>query len=249
MEGQQEEVKKLEKRKEDDGKKEEVPSSKPKKARCQVLQKPTLSCTYKVPFKLKGTALECKDKFAGAETIGKIEIEYSIHTLHSIIKRHCKQIFPDLFKKIKNEKGDKDLPNLVCIPTFQHCSCDMLEFTESAEKEKDNLLKSFYAWSQAVCSKLIEAGYWADYIDPCSGYPVLGTQGSSTYNEVEGMQLLLRYKFQQVGMCKVILHPRWGQRIYPASMFTVAPLEQIQKAIKWVESSFQQKTEEKSGEI
>eukprot|EP00471_Norrisiella_sphaerica_P012722 CAMPEP_0184498576 /NCGR_PEP_ID=MMETSP0113_2-20130426/39346_1 /TAXON_ID=91329 /ORGANISM="Norrisiella sphaerica, Strain BC52" /LENGTH=206 /DNA_ID=CAMNT_0026886161 /DNA_START=95 /DNA_END=715 /DNA_ORIENTATION=- len=201
--------------------------------------KPTLSCAYCVPFKLKGTALDGKDKFASLETIDKIEIEYSVHTLHSIIKRHCKQIFPGLYKQVKG--GKKDLPEIVCIPTFQHCSCDMLEFTDEAEKEKDKLLKSFYAWCQAVCAELISQGFWADYIDPCSGYPVLGSSGSSTYNEVEGMQLLLRYRHQQVGMCKVILHPRWGQRIYPASMFTSAPVDAIQKAVKKVEMKFAKK--------
>jgi hypothetical protein len=30
----------------------------------------------------------------------------------------------------------------------------------------------FMEWSQCVCSKLQEQGYWCDYIDPCSGLPV-----------------------------------------------------------------------------
>eukprot|EP00467_Chlorarachnion_reptans_P014107 CAMPEP_0114518106 /NCGR_PEP_ID=MMETSP0109-20121206/18262_1 /TAXON_ID=29199 /ORGANISM="Chlorarachnion reptans, Strain CCCM449" /LENGTH=208 /DNA_ID=CAMNT_0001698695 /DNA_START=160 /DNA_END=786 /DNA_ORIENTATION=- len=188
-----------------------------------------------MPFILKGTYLDGKDKFPIDSEKLNVEIEYSIHTLHSIIKRHCKNIFPDL---IKSEDRKKSIGDLLCIPTFQHCSCDMLEFTDPAEKEKDKLLKSFYAWCQNLCARLIEDGYWADYIDPCSGKPVLGEAGSSTYNEVEGMQLLLRYRYQQVGMCKVILHPKWGQRIYPASMFTNAPLDIISKAILAMEETF-----------
>eukprot|EP00470_Lotharella_oceanica_P010297 CAMPEP_0170191778 /NCGR_PEP_ID=MMETSP0040_2-20121228/52497_1 /TAXON_ID=641309 /ORGANISM="Lotharella oceanica, Strain CCMP622" /LENGTH=315 /DNA_ID=CAMNT_0010439933 /DNA_START=72 /DNA_END=1019 /DNA_ORIENTATION=+ len=243
-----------------------------------------------VPFILHGTYLDGKDKHESGTMVDVVEIEYSVHTLHPIIERHCKHIFPGVAikggrkKKTKTttaatatatttatatatatgtqktkcddknkgaaaDKSEKKAEGgevvggapqypLLCIPTFQHTCCDMLEFTESAEKEKDLKLKGFYAWCQAVCQRLIKKGYWADYIDPCSGYPVLGGSGSSTYNEVEGMQLLLRYRFSQVGMCKVILHPRWGQRIYPASMFAMAPVEEITKAIKEVEDTF-----------
>eukprot|EP00468_Gymnochlora_sp_CCMP2014_P008144 CAMPEP_0167759528 /NCGR_PEP_ID=MMETSP0110_2-20121227/11076_1 /TAXON_ID=629695 /ORGANISM="Gymnochlora sp., Strain CCMP2014" /LENGTH=209 /DNA_ID=CAMNT_0007645929 /DNA_START=166 /DNA_END=795 /DNA_ORIENTATION=- len=198
-----------------------------------------MSVVENIPFILKGTYLD--GKVTLPTPIPRAEIEYSVHKLHPIIRRHCKRIFPSLAKKVSTSKkeGKTSLESLLCIPTFQHCKCDMLEFTEIAESEKDAKLKSFYAWCQALCDELIKKGHWADYIDPCSGYPVIGDGGSSVYNEVEGMQLLLRYRHQQVGMCKVILHPRWGQRIYPASMFTTAPLTVVQEAVKIIEKKYQ----------
>mmetsp|Transcript_20 Transcript_20/g.38 ORF Transcript_20/g.38 Transcript_20/m.38 type:complete len:264 (+) Transcript_20:3-794(+) len=232
------------------------------------LVEPTMSRACHVPFVLQGTFLDGKDKHESGTTLDRVEIEYSVHTLHPIIERHCKHIFPGVINKQKDkdtrkepkegessndvEKSEKKnkFPQypLLCIPTFQHTNSDMLEFTESAEKEKDLKLKGFYAWCQAVCQRLRKKGFWADYIDPCSGYPVLGDSGSSTYNEVEGMQLLLRYRHSQVGMCKVILHPRWGQRIYPASMFSMAPLDEIKKAIKEVEDTYKEEHKKKDQE-
>ena len=45
------------------------------------------------------------------------------------------------------------------------------------------------------------------------------------------MQLLLRYRTQSCGGCKIVLHPDWHTRFYPASMFTTAPLADIRAAI------------------
>ncbi len=46
---------------------------------------------------------------------------------------------------------------------------------------------------------------------------------NKVYSEVDGIQLLLNYKTMNCGCCKVLLHPKWGSSIYPASMFTTAP--------------------------
>ena len=181
-----------------------------------------------------------------SETIASAVVEYSVHTLHPIIARHCKNIFPDVVSKASEarQRGRdwRGLDALLAVPTFQQCDCDMLEFTETAEAEKDRCLRSFYAWSGAVCAVLTAAGHWADFIDPCSGYPVLGKRGSTLYNEVEGTQLLLQYRHQQVGTacgtCKVILHPKWGQRIYPATLFTTAPADAVVSAVASVEAKY-----------
>ena len=34
------------------------------------------------------------------------------------------------------------------------------------------------------------------------------------------------------GVCKVLLHPSWGADVYPASLFTSAPLADIQAAVE-----------------
>jgi hypothetical protein len=59
----------------------------------------------------------------------------------------------------------------------------------------------FYAWSDRFVALISESGHWADFIDPCSGYPVHSDHGSTVYAEVEGMQLLLKYK---TSVCVII---------------------------------------------
>jgi len=68
-------------------------------------------------------------------------------------------------------------------------------------QEKDALLASFFLWAEAVCAFIDAAcqgisGVWADFIDPITGYPHRGDRANCTYNEVQGMQALLRYSTQ-----------------------------------------------------
>ena len=95
----------------------------------------------------------------------------------------------------------------------------------------------FMDFAKLVCEWLMGNGYWADYIDPCSGLPMIHKQGNNVYGEVQGLVTLLGYQIQNAGCCKIILHPVWGSSVYPASFFTKAPLEMLQKAIKTAEES------------
>ena len=42
---------------------------------------------------------------------------------------------------------------------------------EAVEKEKDELLERFFAFARHACDAVAAQGFWADYIDPCSGLP------------------------------------------------------------------------------
>lgn len=39
---------------------------------------------------------------------------------------------------------------------------------------------------------------------------------------------------------QVVLHPRWGSAVYPASLFARAPLEAVQRAIQETEAELRQ---------
>ncbi|KXZ56956.1 hypothetical protein GPECTOR_1g862 [Gonium pectorale] len=88
------------------------------------------------------------------------------------------------------------------------------------------------AWAKAVCEQLSAAGHWADYIDPCSGLPMIHTDLNNVYPEVPALSVLMGYQTANAGCCKVLLHPVWGSAVYPASLFTEAPLEALQAAIE-----------------
>ena len=66
-------------------------------------------------------------------------------------------------------------------------------------------------------------GYWADYIDPCSGLPMLTEGCNKVFSEVDCMEVVLGYKSMNCGCCKVLLHPQWGSFVYPATIMTTAP--------------------------
>jgi hypothetical protein len=89
------------------------------------------------------------------------------------------------------------------------------------------MFSQFMEFGDEVCQKIRQAGYWADYIDPCSGLPMLTKCCNKVYSEVDGMECLLNYKAYNAGFCKVLTHPRWGSAVYPATMFCYAPRDVV----------------------
>jgi len=61
----------------------------------------------------------------------------------------------------------------LAIPTNQKAREDLVATGEKIELEKDRLLNVFIQFGRALCEKIRAAGYWADFIDPCSGLPML----------------------------------------------------------------------------
>jgi len=152
-------------------------------------------------------------------------------------KTESKMIEPEQEKeRVKVKELEYDTSgDLLCIATLQKIFCNIVAFTPDSAFEKDKCLLKFFEWASKLCSILRNVfKYWADYIDPCSGYPVLSSQGSSIYSEVHGFQVLLRYKIYSVGFCSLINHPIWGTACYPASIFTTAPIKIVEKAIETV---------------
>ncbi|KAF9173597.1 hypothetical protein BGX20_002734 [Mortierella sp. AD010] len=154
-------------------------------------------------------------------------LEYSIHISPRRMTRDLATVFPN-----------QDLSNLLVVPTFQKCKHEMVAWDAEIAKEKDDRLEDFIRWSTALHKGLEELGHWSDMTDPASGYPSFSERGRDIYPDVEGCQLLLKYDFQNTGCCKVLLHPKWHSKIYPATFFTTAPLDVLQKVIAQVEQEY-----------
>ncbi|CAK4558821.1 unnamed protein product [Aphanomyces euteiches] len=130
--------------------------------------------------------------------------------------RELVHVFPNHLKKDSNVLG---------VVTCQHACVDLAQFGEEADKEKDRLLENFVKWAHELSAAIIAAGHWADFIDPCSGLPMLALNSNKVYSEVDGVEVLLRYSCLSAGMCKILIHPEWGAAVYPASLFTTAPYD------------------------
>lgn len=155
-------------------------------------------------------------------------MEYSVHACPPAMAREVASVFPDVA-----------LDGLLVVPTCQQADYDLVRTGEKIDVEKDRLLERFMEWSRCVCGRLAEAGHWCDYIDPCSGLPMIQQGTNNVYPEVEGLSLLLGYKTQNAGCCKIVLHPRWGSAVYPATLFAKAPLAELLAAINEAEAMLQ----------
>ncbi|KAK3815969.1 MAG: hypothetical protein J3R72DRAFT_461171 [Linnemannia gamsii] len=151
-------------------------------------------------------------------------LEYTIHASPRRMTRDLATVFPN-----------KDLSGLLVVPTFQKCKHEMVAWDAEIAKEKDDRLDDFIRWSTAIHNRLEKLGYWSDMTDPASGFPSFSERGRDVYPDVEGCQLLLKYDFQNAGCCKILMHPIWGSKIYPATFFATAPLDVLTKVIEQVE--------------
>ncbi|CAM9337101.1 unnamed protein product [Choristocarpus tenellus] len=92
-----------------------------------------------------------------------VGLEVSLHTCPKALLRELKHVF----------SGVGGLGECLAIPTNQHAELDLVNIGDKVEKEKDRLLNTFVTFASSVCEKIRQEGYWADYIDPCSGLPVM----------------------------------------------------------------------------
>lgn len=165
-------------------------------------------------------------------------LECSIHTLPKPLLREFRHVFGDQYLKTASQfpncsnettsdapPDSRLAPELLAIPTNQRAREDLVAVGDHIEKEKDRLLNVFIELGRDFCTKIRAQGYWADYIDPCSGLPMMSLGCNKVYSEVDGMECLLNYKTYSAGFCKILTHPKWGSSVYPATMFAFCPVD------------------------
>eukprot|EP00978_Attheya_sp_CCMP212_P016779 scaffold44262_cov52-Attheya_sp.AAC.1 len=162
------------------------------------------------------------------------EIECSVHTLPKPLLREFGHVFTDQYLNFPPDgsasTGSATL-DMLAIPTNQRAREDLVAIGDHIEKEKDRLLNVFIEYARELCMNIRAKGYWADFIDPCSGLPMLTLNCNKVYSEVDGMECLLNYKAYNAGFCKILTHPRWGSAVYPATIFAYAPASIVSELV------------------
>ena len=148
--------------------------------------------------------------------------EISIHRPNASLRREV-----DIFLKAVIASGSLgNTGNVLIIATCQRAKVDLLQWNEDSAVEKDRLLRTFQALAQDLCEYLKRSGYWADFADPASGL-LSNSPGHIIWPEVQVLERLRGYKLSRAGPCHILLHPVWGSRMYPATIFTNAPEAEV----------------------
>eukprot|EP00842_Homolaphlyctis_polyrhiza_P002893 jgi/Hompol1/3604/HPOL_006674-RA len=170
-------------------------------------------------------------------TAHRTTLQFSIHSPGRHLSREIALVFPCLVSQHIHSTTPAlpqagAISDLLVIPTFQESMYNLVGITPESNWERDILLEYFYAFGKLFCEFLHAHGHWADLTDPASGYPVYSDRGTSLYPDVDGCARLLKYATHLAGCCRVLDHPVWGTRSYPATMFTTAPLELTRQALE-----------------
>ncbi|KAJ3368076.1 hypothetical protein GGF31_006909 [Allomyces arbusculus] len=158
-----------------------------------------------------------------------IPLEVSVHAVGRRFARELVGVFPDMPSYAESLHDDSE-PTLLVIPVVQPTTHDLVEFGRDVDAERDVMLERFVRFAHALAERIGDT-WWADMTDPASGYPIRTRPGPRLYPDVPGIQTLLRYDAMNVGCCSVLLHPRWGSHMYPASFFAVAPARVVLDAL------------------
>mmetsp|Transcript_21132 Transcript_21132/g.44040 ORF Transcript_21132/g.44040 Transcript_21132/m.44040 type:complete len:199 (-) Transcript_21132:7-603(-) len=163
-------------------------------------------------------------------------IELSLHTPPKSLVRDLNLVF-----------GSSD--NLYLVPTTQPSLCgSLLSWNDETAKEKDRLLEVFFFFCNELLSPIVEQvnndtameggrRLDSDWIDPCSGLP-MKTQTQVIYDEVASHSALLKYTVSSAGGCKVMLHDKWGEGGYPATLILSGTEDQVRKTLAVISEKF-----------
>eukprot|EP00347_Sterkiella_histriomuscorum_P019494 403341414 len=82
-------------------------------------------------------------------------------------------------------------------------------------------------------SKADQRQLFFDYVDPSSGILMNSDNPNIVYYELLGIEHFLKdYPIKQIGMCRIIDHPKYGLDAYPATIFTNAQIDVIEQIIQ-----------------
>lgn len=123
---------------------------------------------------------------------------------------------------------------ITTLVVLQECLVPPIDISEEAEAEKarrrDDAVRLFYS-----VDKYLPRNYTAIGFNPESGTPVIGGQrGSLTHNDVRQASDLVNYQiFEGKGeSCDRLIHPEWGEHVYPATLFSDAPVQVLQRVFE-----------------
>merc|ERR1719179_132115 len=123
----------------------------------------------------------------------------------------------DLFPSQKLSEG----PLTVVTLAFKTTN-DMSTWSEEMEDEREQLTEHMVITAKEICGRLKDEGFWADFIDPCSGTPHYSGHSSTTMMETDEKYRLLGYRIEDLGCCKVISHREFGRHVFVGTIFTDA---------------------------
>jgi len=151
------------------------------------------------------------DKFPNI--IGVDTVEFGVHDTPLLLRKEMAALFP---------AQNLDNAAFTSITYSQKTKHDMSKWSEEVESERELEVERFVQTAQEVCGRLREEGHWADFIDPCSGTPHYGTHTNTTMFETDDKFRLLGFEIEDLGCCKVILHPTFGRNVFVGCIVTNA---------------------------
>lgn len=149
---------------------------------------------------------------------GMMGVELEMHEAPILLRKQMKDLFP-----AQNlESGP-----FTIITLAQQTENDMSKWSSQVEEERDQKIEHFIQAAKEICGRLREDGFWADFIDPCSGTPFYGPHVNTTMFETDEKYRLLGFRIEDLGCCKVISSAKYGRNVFVGCVVTNASKKSV----------------------
>ena len=138
-------------------------------------------------------------------------MQYSVHRPSPFISNHLDSLLPEWSRPVAS-----------VMIVLQRCDCDLLERTARTEAQKQQLRRQFLRFGRGVARRLQYLGHLADLFDPCTGLPLLSQPGQLWLDDVAVVRACLGYQSTNSCGCSVLIHPVWGNAVYPSTLVSSA---------------------------
>jgi len=144
---------------------------------------------------------------------GMERINLRVHETPLLLRKEMRALFP---------QQNLEAGNLTTITLSQKTENDMSKWSEEIESEREKKVEAFVQAAKEICGRLKEEGHWADFIDPCSGTPHYSEHTNTSMFETDEKFRLLGFRIEDLGCCKVIIHPEYGRNVHVGCIVTNA---------------------------
>ncbi|AFZ42817.1 hypothetical protein PCC7418_0589 [Halothece sp. PCC 7418] len=133
---------------------------------------------------------------------------------------------------------DWTLPTAWVVIILQKARFSLSTRSNIVEQEKQRLRERFMRFGVEVAFDLKEQGDLADLIDPRNGQPLLSHPGVLNHDDVKVVSTLLGFP-TALGDCTCMIHPHWGDAVYPSVMLSSADPKKIKSVLETSAERFQ----------
>ncbi len=150
------------------------------------------------------------------------EVQICIAPPHQFVLNQRQQLLPD---------WNVAISYLILI--LQHSSISLQESSQKVAQEKDRLRIKFIRFGSSLVLALQKQGYQSDLFDPRTGYPLFAPPGI-TFDDNAVVKAILNYPVSSHRQCSLLIHPVWGNQVYPSTIVTSAPSSILDSCLRQI---------------
>jgi len=152
---------------------------------------------------------------------GDRSVEISIHQPTEFVRNNQGDFLPDWNQGVES-----------VIIVLQQASLRLIGDSDSTQKEKDFLFSRLVDFGRGLTEKLEPQGYLTDMMNPITGKAMFSTPGKGCHDDIRVVSELLGIRHYDCGGCRVLVHERWREAVYPGVLMSSAKRDLIESVIE-----------------